>query len=425
MSSTRQRAARRNWAGNVAFGASELARPTSVAEVQAEVSRHRRARAVGTAHCFNDLPDSPGVQISLAELPPVVEVDSTARTALVAGGLRYAEVARRIDRQGLALPNLGSLPHVTVAGACATGTHGSGVANQSLPAAVSGMQMVTADGELVSIDRDGLDGAVVGLGSLGVVVALTLDLVPSFEVCTRVYEMLDLDVLADHFAELVSAAYSVCLFTDWRAPRLTQVWTMQRTADPRPAAVAAPWFDARPADGPRHPVAGMSAANCTQQQGVPGRWYERLPHFRPEFTPSSGRELQSEYLLPAADAVPALLALDGVRDRIHPVLQICEVRTIAADRLWLSPAYGRDSVSIHFTWIDDAAAVLPVVTLVEETLAPFGARPHWGKVFTLPPPVLQSLYPHFADFCWLVEKHDPDGKFANAYTDRYLRAGRP
>jgi xylitol oxidase len=425
MSWTRQRAARRNWAGNVAFGATELVRPTSVAELQAVVRRQPRARAVGAAHCFNDLPDSPGVQISLAELPPVVEVDSTARTALVAGGQRYAEVARRIDRHGFALQNLGSLPHVTVAGACATGTHGSGVANQSLSAAVSGMEMVTADGELLSIDRttdrDGLEGGVVALGSLGVVVALTLDLVPSFDVCTRVYEMLDLDVLADHFAELVSAAYSVCLVTDWRAPRLTQVWMMQLSTEPEPAAVAAPWFDATPADGPRHPVAGMSAANCVQQQGVPGRWYERLPHFRPEFTPSSGRELQSEYLLPSADAVPALLALDGVRDRIHPVLQICEVRTVAADRLWLSPAYGRDSVSIHFTWIEDPAAVLPVVTLVEETLAPYSARPHWGKVFTTPAQAVPPLYPRFADFCQLVDKYDPDGKFANAYTDRYLR----
>lgn len=426
MSATEPRTVRRNWAGNVAYGAGELVSPASVDEVRALVAGRARVRAVGTGHSFNDLPDSPGVQVSLAGLPPVVEVDSAARTARVAAGLRYAAVARRLDERGFALPNLGSLPHISVAGACATGTHGSGVGNGCLSTAVSGLEIVTAGGDLVSLDRDRdgdrFAGSVVGLGALGVVTALTLDLVPSFDVRTRVYEGLDLDVLADHFVELVSAAYSVCLFTDWRAPRLTQVWVMQRTTDPEPAVLSAPWFDAVPADGPRHPVAGMSAAACTEQQGVPGRWHERLPHFRPEFTPSSGAELQSEYLVPAEEAVPALRALAAVRDRIHPVLQICEVRTVAADRLWMSPAYGQDSVSVHFTWSPDPRDVMPVVTLVEEVLAPHRARPHWAKVFTTPPETVRSLYPRFADFCRLVEQQDPAGTFANAYADRYLRA---
>jgi len=358
----------------------------------------------------------------------MIEVDSTAGTARVAAGLRYAEVARRVDELGFALPNLASLPHVSVGGACATGTHGSGVGNGCLSTAVSGLEIVTADGELMTVDRDRdrdrFPGFVVGLGALGVVVSLTFDLVASFDVRTRVYETLHLDVLDDHFAELVSTAYSVCLFTDWRTPRLTQVWVMERTTDREPAALTAPWFTATPADGPRHPVIGMSAISCTQQQGVPGRWYERLPHFRPEHTPSSGAELQSEYLLPAGEAVRALRAVNAVRDRIHPVLQVCEIRTVAADELWMSPAFGQDSVSIHFTWIADPRAVLPVVSLVEETLAPSGARPHWAKVFTTPPEALRPLYPRFADFCRLVEEQDPAGKFANAYTDRYLRGGR-
>jgi xylitol oxidase len=426
MSTTVRSTTRRNWAGNVVFGAGEVVCPRSVDQVRALVASRERVRAVGTAHSFNDLPDSPGVQVSLAELPQVIDVNTTAGTARVAAGLRYAEVARRVDALGFALPNLGSLPHISVGGACATGTHGSGVTNGCLSTAVSELEIVTADGDLVTIerrrDRDRFQGSVVGLGALGVVVGLTLDLVASFDVRTRVYETLDLAVLDDHFAELVSTAYSVCLFTDWRSPRLAQVWVMQRTTDPEPAALDAPWFTATPADGPRHPVTGMSAVSCTQQQGVPGRWYERLPHFRPEHTPSSGEELQSEYLLPAAEAIRALHALDAVRDRIHPVLQVCEIRTVAADELWLSPAYRQDSVSIHFTWVADPRAVLPVVSLVEETLAPSGARPHWAKVFTTPPAVLRSLYPRFADFRRLVQQQDPAGKFANAYTDRHLRA---
>jgi alditol oxidase len=405
---------RTNWAGNIAFGAPEFSRPATIAELRATVARAARVRVLGTGHSFNDMADSPGAQVSLAGLPPEVEVDSAASVARISGGLTYAQLAARLDDQGFALRNLASLPHISVAGACATATHGSGPANQNLATAVVAMEIVTADGDLVQIARQ--DGAAVHLGALGVVTHLVLEIVPAFEVSQRVYEDLPLGVLDAHFAGIMAAGYSVSLFTDWRAPRLTQIWIKQLAGD----SALPPWFTARAAPAARNPVPGQSPANCTQQLGVPGPWHARLPHFRPEFTPSAGDELQSEYLLPAERAVPALHALSQISRSVAPVLQICEVRVVAADELWLSPCYRRDAVAFHFTWVADTARILPVVRLVEQQLAPFDARPHWGKVFTTPPEALRASYERLPDFLGLVRRYDPRGKFGNAYTDRYL-----
>ncbi|HEY3896126.1 MAG TPA: FAD-binding protein [Pseudonocardiaceae bacterium] len=412
-----------NWAGNIIYCATEIHCPSSFAQVQELVARSNRVRALGTRHSFSDLADSPGVLISLSHLPSVAEIDAAASTATVAAGMRYVELARHLDGAGFALPNLASLPHISVAGGCATATHGSGWCNGNLATHVSQVDLVTANGDLVTVgrnDHDGGDrfnGVVVGLGALGVVVSLTLDLVPAFEVRQHVYHDLPLQALEGHFTELVSCAHSVSLFTDWGASRLTQIWIKQRTDQPEPAILDTPWFTAQPADGPRHPVPGMNPVACTAQLGVAGRWFERLPHFRPDCTPSAGEELQSEYLIPQEHAIPALRALDRVREKIHPVLQICEVRTITADELWLSPCYRQHSVSIHFTWIADTAAVLPAVALVEAQLAPFGARPHWGKIFTSSPKMLYERLPDFRD---LVRELDPTGKFGNAFTRRHL-----
>jgi len=330
---------RTNWAGNITFGAPDFHRPATVPGLQAAVAKARRIRVLAAGHSFNDLADSPGAQVSLAGLPPEVSVDSAAPTAKVAAGLSYAELAPRLDARGFALRNLASLPHISVAGATATGTHGSGVANQNLAAAVAGLTLVSPDGDLVELRRggDGFDGAVVHLGALGVALSLILDLVPSFDVSQRVYENLPMAALDDHFAGLMASGYSVSLFTDWRAPRLTQVWVKERLDSTTSAVPQASWFTAVAARETRHPVPGASPDACTGQLGVPGRWYDRLPHFRPELRPSAGDELQSEYLLPVAHAVPAVHALDQIRDRLAPVLWICEIRAVAADELWLSP----------------------------------------------------------------------------------------
>jgi alditol oxidase len=251
---------------------------------------------------------------------------------------------------------------------------------------------------------------------------VALELVPSFDISQRVYENLPLAALDDHFTDLMTSGYSVSLFTDWRAPRLTQVWIKQVwiKQSQGPPITHEPWFTATPAPAQRHPVPGGSPEACTQQLGVPGRWYDRLPHFRAEFRPSIGDELQSEYLLPVAHAVPAVHALDRIREHLAPFLRICEIRVVAADQFWLSPSYRQDSVAFHFTWFRDFARVLPVVALIERQLAPFGARPHWGKVFTTPPETLRDHYERLPDFLRLMDHYDPAGKFRNAYTARYL-----
>jgi alditol oxidase len=421
-----------NWAGNVTFTAQRFHRPASIGEVQALVTGSTHARALGTGHSFSRIADSPGDLISVAALPKIIEVDATRSMVTISAGIRYGELAGRLHEQGYALRNLGSLPHISVAGACGTGTHGSGDANGNLATAVAALEMVTAQGDVVELSRDSdgdqFRGAVVGLGALGIVTCLTLDIVPTFDVRQYVYEDLSREQLDEHFADIVSSAYSVSLFTDWRSTRLRQVWRKHRAYEdgsPWPAAVPVRgWMGAMLADGPRHPVPGMSPEACTQQLGVPGPWHERLPHFRLDFTPSSGDELQSEYLVPRRHAIDALAAIDRIRGQVAPLLQICEIRTVASDELWLSPSYQRDSVAIHFTWVKDTRAVPGVLTLIEDALAPFEARPHWGKLFGTSPAVVRRLYERLGDFERLLRHYDPGGKFRNELIDAYFPAGR-
>ncbi|MGW5326538.1 FAD-binding protein [Streptomyces sp. NPDC004014] len=406
-----------NWARNITYEAKEFHRPGTQGALRSLVAGSARVRVLGSGHSFNRIaePGRDGVLVSLAGLPPVIDVDTAARTVRVSGGVRYAELARTVHAHGLALPNMASLPHISVAGSVATGTHGSGVGNGPLATAVREVELVTADGSTAVVARGDarFDGAVTSLGALGVVTALTLELEPAYEVEQYVFTELPLAGL--DYEAVAGAAYSVSLFTDWREPGFRQVWVKRRTDQ---APVDFPWAAA--ATGAMHPVPGMPAVNCTAQFGEPGPWHERLPHFRAEFTPSSGAELQSEYLLPRPAALEALHALDAVRATVAGVLQTCEVRTVAADPQWLSPAHGRDSVALHFTWIEDTPAVLPVVRRVEEALKPFDARPHWGKVFTVPPAELRRRYPRLADFRDLARSLDPTGKFSNAFVREVL-----
>ncbi|MFE4579608.1 D-arabinono-1,4-lactone oxidase [Streptomyces chartreusis] len=411
-----------NWAGNITYTAKELHRPYSVGAIGSLVAGSARVRVLGSGHSFNEIaePGPEGVLLSIADLPPVIDVDRAARTVRVSGGVRYAELARTVYAHGLALPNMASLPHISVAGSVATGTHGSGIGNGSLATSVREVELVTADGSVVTVGREDprFGGAVTSLGALGVVTALTLDLEPSFDVEQHLFTELPLDGLdMVAFETVMSSAYSVSMFTDWGAPGFRQVWLKRRTDRPLPDF---PW--AAPATEKLHPVPGMPAVNCTEQFGVPGPWHERLPHFRADFTPSSGAEIQSEYLLPREHALAALHAIDAIRAVVAPVLQTCEVRLVAADEQWLSPAYGRDTVALHFTWIEDTAAVLPVVRRLEEALAGFEPRPHWGKVFALPAEVVRGRYPRLADFRALARELDPEGKFANAFVRDILGA---
>jgi xylitol oxidase len=419
---------RANWAGNIVYRSSELAKPADLAGLQAVVRGHPQVRAVGAGHSFNRIADTPGVQISLDGLPTEISIDPDRAAVTVPGGLTYQELTPRLAAAGWALATLASLPQLTVAGACATATHGSGDGTGNLATAVSGMQLVTADGGLRTLRRDTdgerFRGAVVGLGALGVVATLTLDLVPAFEVRQYVYQGLPAAMLCSHFDEIFGSGYSVSVFTDWQSTRHRQVWVKQLIGAAGSWRPAPRWMDATLADRPLHPIPGQPAEYATDQLGVPGPWYERLPHFRAEATPSSGQELQSEYLLPRQRAAAAFDALASLASVVAPVLQICEIRTVAPDDLWLSPSYQRDTVALHFTWIKDTAAVTPVVAAIEHLLAPLGARPHWAKLFTIAPHAVRALYPRSADFQQLLRDTDPAGKFRNSFVAKYFPAGR-
>ena len=417
-----------NWAGNIVYRAARVARPRSVCEAQGLVSAGGQVRAVGTGHSFNRIADTPGVLVSLADLPRVIDIEPGGRLVTVAAGIRYGELAGRLNAAGYALPSLASLPHLSVAGAVATATHGSGDAHGNLATTVAGLELITADGAVRTLRRDTggeeFRGCVVGLGSLGLVTALTLDLVPAFSVRQYVYEGLPAAMLQSHFDEIFGSAYSVSVFTNWQGNRHGQLWLKVREGDRDGWQPALRWMDATLAGRQLHPVPGGNPGHATQQLGVPGPWHERLPHFRAEFTPSSGEELQSEYLLPRQVATGAFDALASLGSLLAPVLQIAEIRTVAPDDLWLSPSFQRDTVALHFTWIKDRAAVTPVIAAMEQLLTPLGARPHWAKLFGMPPHVVRALYPRSADFQDLLSRYDPDGKFRNSFIDKYFPADR-
>ena len=413
-----------NWAGNYQFHSERIHRPGTVEQVQDIVSRCATVKALGSRHSFNTIADTDADHVSLERFNQVEEVDHERRTVTIGAGVRYGDLCGMLHRAGFALHNLASLPHISVAGACATATHGSGDQNGCLATAVRALEMVTANGEIVSLsrDRDGeqFRGAVVGLGALGVVTRLTLDVVPTFVVRQDVYENLPLAAVEQHFDALFSRAYSVSLFTDWRGDAVNQVWVKSRVTGSEPRTPESSLFGATIAASSRHPLPELSAENCTEQMGICGPWHERLPHFRMEFTPSAGEELQSEYLVPRQDAVRALHAINGIRDRVAPCLLISEIRTIAADDLWMSPFYKQPCVGIHFTWRKDWPAVREVMPAIEEALEPFNARSHWGKLFTMAPSRVQSLYEKLPDFQQLIRQYDPDGKFRNAFLDAYI-----
>jgi xylitol oxidase len=413
-----------NWAGNHTYVARALHEPGSLGELQEVVRRGRSLRVLGSRHSFNDIADTTGDLVSLARMPRVFELDPAASTMTVDGGVRYGELCGPLDAAGFALHNLASLPHISVAGACATATHGSGDRNGNLATAVTAVELLRADGETVTLSRaadpETFPGAVVGLGALGVVTRVTLQLQPTFQVRQDLYEDLPLASVVDHFDEITALAGSVSLFTEWRGPVFEEVW-LKRRVDPETTFEPPPTLHgATRATVPIHPIRRMPADACTEQLGVPGPWHERLPHFRMDHTPSAGAELQTEYLMPRRHAVGALIAVDGLRDRIAPLLQVSEVRTVEADDLWMSTAVGRESVALHFTWQPDWPGVREVLPALEAALAPFDPRPHWGKLSTMAPEAIRAAYPRLPDFVALVDRFDPDGTFRNDYVRRVV-----
>jgi alditol oxidase len=410
-----------NWAGNLRYHANQMYAPKTVAEVQEAVRKCTTVRALGSRHSFNTIADSFTNQISLQHLDSM-EVDAKAQTVTVGAGVRYGTLAPWLDAKGFAVHNLASLPHITVAGAIATATHGSGVKNGNLSTAVRTLEIVKADGEIVTISHEHphFHGAVVSLGAVGIVTKVTLAVQPRFDMTQIVYRNMSMDQLEHNLEAVFASGYSVSMFTDWQRNRIAQVWIKSRVASGEKPAIPPEFYGAKAATKNMHPIEDLSAVNCTEQMGVPGPWYERMPHFRMNFTPSSGTELQTEYFVPRSRGYEAIRAVETLRDKITPHLFITELRAIAADDLWLSMAYKRDSMAIHFTWKQETPEVMALLPQIEDKLARFDARPHWAKLFTVPPARLHALYEKMPDYQALLKDHDPTAKFRNEFVNHNI-----
>lgn len=407
-----------NWSEYVAFGTGSVHAPASADEVASIVRASQKVRAVGSRHSFNHIADTPGALVTLRGLPRRIEIDASARTVTIDGGITYSELCPVLHEAGWALANLASVPDFTVVGAVATAIHGSGSTNQNLAASVAALEIITATGEIATFRRGDPDyhGAVVNLGALGIVTAMTLDLVPAFAMRQDVFHHLPFDTVVDQFDAVMDGAYSVSLFTHWNSDTVDQAW-IKGLAQTAPVV---PFFGGVPAPGDCSPVVGKIPYGTTAQMGVPGPWFDRLPHARIGALPAEGYEYQSEYFVARADAAAAMRALKAIETRLHPALVVSEIRTIAGDDHWLSMNQGGDSVGFHFSVVRDWAVVQPALVAIEEALAPFRPRPHWAKLFVMPAADIVARYPRIDDFRALAKRLDPAGKFRNAFIDTYV-----
>jgi xylitol oxidase len=411
----------KNWAGNLTYSTDKLFEAKSVTQVQEFVKKTPKFKVLGTRHCFNDIADSTDQFLSLKGMNQAT-VNASAKTVTVEAGMNYGQLSPFLHEKGFALHNLASLPHISVVGACATATHGSGERNGNLSTAVTGLEFVTAKGEAIELtkakDGEKFKAAVVNLGGLGIVTRITLDIQPTFMAKQYVYEQLPVSEFKAHFDAIEGSGYSVSLFTSWQNPYFEEVWVKVKDGDKFDAGPEL--FGAKLATKNMHPIPELSAENCTAQMGVSAPWFERLPHFKMGFTPSSGVELQSEYFVPRKNAVDAILAISKLKDRVGPHILTSEIRTIEADDLWMSPCYKQPSVAIHFTWKQEIPEVMALLPVIERELAPFNVRPHWGKLFTITREQLRSRYEKFDDFQHMLADYDPKGKFRNAFLNRNI-----
>lgn len=408
-----------NWAGNLTYSTHQLIQPSSVHELQAVIKQNSKLRVLGTRHSFNSIADSDSLLVSSAAFNRILSLDKVNNTVTVEAGIKYGELCGYLQDNGFALHNLASLPHISVAGACATATHGSGFLNGSLATGVTGIEFINGRGELVSLtkENDGevFCGAIVNLGALGMVTRMTLSLQKSFAMKQWVFREMPVGELEKNFQAIMSAGYSVSLFTDWRNKTINQVWMKSRSGSDNSFSLG--FYGAKPASNNLHPLEELSPENCTDQLGMEGPWYDRLPHFKMGFTPSSGTELQTEYFIPFEFAWEGFKAIEKLNARISPHLYVSEIRSIAADDLWISPFYKKTCVAFHFTWKQDWNEVKVLLPMIEEALEPYKPLPHWGKLFSLQPQVLQRRVERLNDFKGLMVEQDPQGKFRNHFID--------
>lgn len=406
---------RSNWAGTYTYRA-RIERPTSLDELGDVVARADHVRGLGTRHSFTDVADGPGVLVDMTGIRTAPVLADDRRSVTLGAGSRYGDVAPELDRQGVALHTMGSLPHISVGGATATGTHGSGSRLGSLSSAVSALEFVDATGDLRTVRRGEPDfsGSVLHLGLLGLVRRVTVDVEPTYRMRQDAYGPIPWATFTANVAEVFAAGTTVCCFTNWDG-EVREVLVKSRVPDGADD-VAVPSDVLGAAKLPPVPGDGLRTA----RDGSVGPWWDRIPHFTIDSVPSVGSEIQSEHFIPLRLAAEALDAVHALGDRLAPHLHVAELRTMAGDDLLLGPTRGEDVLCIAFTWrkhVDEVAALLPHV---EHALAPFGGRPHWGKSTSLGAEDLAGLYPGLPAFRDLVHRTDPGRKFTSGFAERLL-----
>ena len=411
----------KNWAGNLTFSAKEYIEVDSISKLQSIVSKATGVKVLATGHSFNDIADTTQTQISIKNLSNEIEIDSIKKVVLVPAGMQYADVCRYLENKGWALFNTASLGEITVAGAMLTGTHGSGSYNSVLSDCVEGIELVLESGEIFNISREDSEefsGFVVSLGALGVLTKLKLKIVESFSVKQFVYENISIQSISENFDDVFDKAYSVSYFSNWKKNTTGQIW-MKFLDDNNLAQLPSAWLDGNIANAKQHPVKVNDPSPCTDQMGISGKWLYRLPHFKLDSSPASGDEVQTEYLVDRSHVSEYIAELSNIGDEIADRVYATEIRTIKSDDLWLSGAYGRQTVGFHFTWkkSDSLATFLPKI---EEILGNHDGRPHWGKLFSTPRENLIGRYPKYSNFEDLLKKYDPNKKFRNSFINRYF-----
>jgi len=413
----------KNWSENFEFSTTNIHFPKTLEEVQELVKNSERLSVLGSRHSFNRIADNSESLISFQNLNKIISLDKEKMQVTVEGGIKYGELSGYLHENGFALHNLASLPHISVAGTIATATHGSGLENGNLATSVAAIEFVNAKGEVVTLSRErdpDFNGAVVGLGAFGPVTKVTLDLLPTYDVAQVVYLDMPIESLKDHFNEIMSAGYSVSLFIDWKSDRIAEVWVKKKVVPGEELDFPEEFFGAKKATVKMHPVPELDPESCSEQLGEAGPWFDRLPHFKMEFQPSAGKELQSEFFVPLENGYEAIMAVAEMSEEIKSHLFISEIRSIKADEFWMSTCYQRDSIAVHTTWKQEIPEVMALLPKMEERLERFGYRPHWAKLFTISSEKLHSRYSKIEDFKKLLAKHDPNGKFRNTFLNEHI-----
>jgi xylitol oxidase len=412
-----------NWSKNQVFRYGRVHSPKNLDDLVMIVKSATRIKVVGSLHSFNtSAAAASGYEdetdlIYLTDMPPNFLLDDVNHTITVSSGVKYGEIFNWLSTHApqYALHNSASLPHISVGGAIATSTHGSGVKCGNLASAVVALEIVTASGEVINVSKSThgsqFNGYVVHLGCLGVITRVTLSLVPSFNIRQDCFTNLSFKTAVSNIDEILSSGYSVSLFTTWSKPIFEQVW---RKSIPEDYIETEDFYGAMKAIQKVHPC-NQDPECCTEQLGISGPSFDRLPHFKFEFQPSVGDELQSEFFVARSNASGALNAIMSLGEEISPLLFITEIRSIASDDLWMSTAYGRESIAIHFTWKPMWKEVSALLPKIESALEEFNARPHWGKLFINKSESISSCYAKITEFAVLRESLDPQGKFSNDF----------